>query len=177
MFSTIKSCGQVLEDYIDKKYASGVDVFEFRDLLARYSTNIIASVGFGIENDCINETDNVFRKFGAKIFEPNLKNGVRGMIQLLTPNLYYKLRQRAIDNDVEEFLFSIVTQTVEYRESKNITRNDFMQMLIQLKNQGYVSLESKNENESNGKEVSKLTLNELVAQCFVFYVAGKLSNN
>lgn len=170
MFPIIKDCGQNLEDYLLKNVKNDVDVFEFRDLLARFSTNIISSVAFGIENDCINEPDNIFRKMGAKIFEPNFKNGLRSMTQLLIPKMFYNFKLRTVDDDVEDFIFSIVKQTVEYRENNNFTRNDFMQLLIQLKNQGYISVDSKNEKLVEG--ATKLKLGELAAQCFVFYVAG-----
>lgn len=174
MFPIIKNCGQVLEDYLVANFNNGVNVFEFRDLLARFSTNIISSVAFGIENDCINEPDHIFRRMGAKFFEPNLRNGVRKTIQLLIPNMFYKLKQKSMDDDIEEFMFSIVKQTVEYREQKNFSRNDFMQLLIQLKNQGYVSVDSKTENVSSGTEAMKLTISEIAAQCFVFFAAGKM---
>jgi cytochrome P450 family 6 len=171
MFPIIKACGQGLEDYLAKNVNNGVDVFEFRDLLARYSTNIISSVAFGIENDCINEPNHIFRKMGAKIFKPNFKNGIRGMTQLLIPQMFYKFGLRSVDDDVEEFIFSIVNQTVEYREKNNITRNDLMQALIQLKNQGYVAVDKKDENIEVDKK--KLTMNEVAAQCLVFYLAGE----
>ena len=57
------------------------------------------------------------------------------------PSMYHKLGFRQATGDVEKFLFSIVKQTVEYREKNNYSRNDMMQMLIQLKNQGYVSVD------------------------------------
>lgn len=174
MFSIIKSCGQTLEDYLVKNVKNGVDVFEFRDLMARFNTNIISSVAFGIDNDCINQPDHIFRKMGAKVFEPTLINGLRGLLAFLGPNLFHKMKLRAVDREVEDFIFNIVNQTVEYREKNNYSRNDFMQLLIQLKNQGYVSVdkdndeETKNENENH----KKLDMNQLAANVFVFFVAG-----
>lgn len=175
MFPIIKSCGQTLEDYLVKNVEKGVDVFEFRDLMARFNTNIISSVAFGIENDCINEPDHIFRKMGAKVFEPSLTNGLRGMLAFLMPNLFHKLKLRAVDREVEDFIFSIVNQTVDYREKNNFSRNDFMQLLIQLKNQGYVSVDKDSEETKTENDVEnhkKLDMNQLAANVFVFFVAG-----
>ena len=175
MFPIIKNCSLCLEKYLIEKVAEGDNVHDVRDLMARYSIDIIASVGFGIENDCINDASNIFRKIGIQIFEPNFKNGFRKMIQLLMPKMFYKLGQRAAGADVEEFISSIVKQTVEFREQNNFSRNDFMQQLIQLKNQGYVSVDSKIENNQKSQEsVTKLNLTDLAAQCFIFYSAGKV---
>lgn len=80
MFSIIRNCGHVLNDYLELNLKNGVDVFEFRDLMARFNTNIISSVAFGIDNDCINEPDHIFRRMGAKFFETSFSNGIRNMV-------------------------------------------------------------------------------------------------
>jgi cytochrome P450 family 6 len=174
MFPIIRDCGKVLEDYLVKNVKNGVDVFEFRDLMARFNTNIISSVAFGIENDCINEPDHIFRKMGAKIFDPSIKNGLRAVFSFFAHQLFYKVNLKSVDKDVEEFIFSIVKQNVELREKGKYTRNDFMQLLVQLKNQGYVSADSEKDTENGSKESKKLDLNSLAAQVFVFFIAGKL---
>uniref|UniRef100_A0A1I8NKU4 Cytochrome P450 n=1 Tax=Musca domestica TaxID=7370 RepID=A0A1I8NKU4_MUSDO len=55
----------------------------------------------------------------------------------------------------------IVRNTIEYREREKIKRCDFMDMLIELKNQVH---------EEEGEE--QFTIEELAAQAFVFFVAG-----
>lgn len=174
MFSIIKDCGQVLEDYLVKNVKSGQNVFEFRDLMARFNTNIISSVAFGIENDCINEPDHIFRRMGEKIFETSFINGVKGIISFLGPKTFHRLKLKITSSDIEEFIFSIVKQTVDHREKNNVSRNDFMQLLIQLKNQGFVSVDKgeKDENEKKSGDIKKMNINELAAQAFVFFAAG-----
>ena len=81
MLPVIRDCGQVLQDYIAKNIMTETKVFEFRDLTARYTTNVISSVAFGIDNDCINEPDHIFRRMGAKFFEPSLWNGIRNAVR------------------------------------------------------------------------------------------------
>ena len=176
MFSVITDCGKVLEKYMDKDIKRGSDVFEFRDLMARYNTNIISSVAFGIDNDCINEPDHIFRKMGAKVFDTTLKNGMKGLLSFFAPKLFHQLKLKTVDKEVEDFIFSVVNQTVEYREKNNFSRNDFMQLLIQLKNQGYVSVDKEDKEVDDTKEESrtskKIDMNSLAAQVFLFYLAG-----
>jgi len=176
MLPVIRDCGKVLDEFLVRNVNSGVDVFEFRDLMARYNTNIISSVAFGIDNDCINDPDHIFRQMGIKIFEPNFKNGFRIALAAAFPQLMIKLKIKSVDAEIEDFIFSVVKQTVEHREQKNFSRNDFMQMLIQLKNQGFVSVDKEDkengEIKSESQTVKKMDMNTLVAQAFVFFIAG-----
>ena len=61
MFPIINDCADVLHKYVEKNIESGNEIFEFRDLFARLTTNIISNIAFGIENDCINDQENIFR--------------------------------------------------------------------------------------------------------------------
>lgn len=175
MLPNILNSGHVLDEFLTKNLQQGVDVFEFRDLMARFNTNIISSVAFGIDNDCINEPNHIFRRIGAKIFETTLLNGFKFLIAFLLPSIFHKIKLKIVDPEVENFIFSIVKQTIEHREQKNLSRNDFMQLMIQLKNDGFVSVD---QNEKPDVEIAqtslkKLTIDQLAANTFIFFVAGK----
>lgn len=60
----------------------------------------------------------------------------------------------------------LVKSTIDYRESSDVKRNDFMNLLLQLKKNG------KLEEESGSEYTDRLTLNQIAAQCFVFFLAG-----
>lgn len=178
MFPVIRDCGKVLENYLVKNVKTGQNYFDCRDLFARYSTNIISSVAFGIDNDCINDPEHIFRKMGAKIFESTVKEAITDLIAIFLPNLMKYLPFKTVDQDVEDFIFSVVNQTIQHRESTNYSRNDFMQLLLQLKNQGFVSVDKESRQElkdSTEKDVKKLSLNEIAAQVFLFFIAGQLA--
>jgi cytochrome P450 family 6 len=179
MFPIMRDCCIVLQDYVEKNIKNGTKDFDFKDLLARLTINNISSVAFGVENDCINEPDNIFRKMGLKMFEPSLFNGVINTLAFFTPDLFTKLKINPFKADITEFVYSLVNQTVDYREKNNYQRNDFMQLLIELKNKGYVSADKKDEHEvewkseANGDgKYTKLTIDELAAQAFIFFGAG-----
>lgn len=55
---------------------------------------------------------------------------------------------------------NVVLDTVEYREKHNIRRNDFMDLLIDLKN----------GNQESSDMDRLITLNELAAQAFLFFL-------
>jgi len=60
-----------------------------------------------------------------------------------------------IPKDVSKFFLGAVKEVIDLREEKNIKRNDFMQLLIQLKNKG--KLDDVNDGFSvSGKSKGKI---------------------
>lgn len=172
MFSTIVECGQPLQDYLEK-FANKNEVMEMREISARFSTNVIASVAFGIETDCIQNPDTAFRRYGRKVFDLNLRNGIRQLVSFLSPKLMVFFKIRAFDKDVQEFMTAVVKQNLEYREKNNVTRKDFFQLLMQLRNGGSVQSDGQWETAfGNELDNKQLSIDEVTAQAFVFYLAG-----
>jgi cytochrome P450 family 6 len=61
------------------------------------------------------------------------------------------LKVHYLDPRISKYFLSLFEETVNYRERNNITRNDFMQLLIQIKNK--VNLEEENDSlEQNAHE-------------------------
>ncbi|XP_073823361.1 probable cytochrome P450 6a14 [Musca autumnalis] len=135
-------------------------IMEMYDWNGRFTTDVIGSVIFGIECNSIRDPNAEFRKIGQKAFgadKPNIKWS-------LVKNMYMKYLKyvgvRRFDPIFERFFLRIVNDTVLERERRNIHRNDFIDILIELKNQ----------KDENGNPVLSLEL--VAAQLFVFFVAG-----
>lgn len=172
MFSTLVDCGVPLQRYL-KDVSTKDDQIEFREISARYATNVIASVGFGIDINCIDNPDTSFRKYGRQLFALTLKNGLRFTAMLLFPTILKLFKIRLVDRDIEDFMMAVVKTTLGHREKNNIVRKDFFQLLLQLRNTGNVRLDDKWETEITADESSKkMTLAEMTAQTFVFIAAG-----
>lgn len=50
------------------------------------------------------------------------------------PEVAAFFRLRMIPKDISDFFMKVVNDTVSYREKNNYTRNDFLQLLIDIKN-------------------------------------------
>lgn len=50
------------------------------------------------------------------------------------PDTFDSLKIRRISSKIENFFCGIVKRTVEHRQKHSLTRNDFLQTLIELKN-------------------------------------------
>jgi hypothetical protein len=70
-------------------------------------------------------------------------------MSILAPSAVSAFKLRIIDPKVSKYFRSMVQDTVSYREKNNIKRNDFMQLLIQIKKKGKGEEGYKNS-EQNG---------------------------
>jgi cytochrome P450 family 6 len=154
MFQRLVECGQELQTCMEKVGERG-DVIEIKEILARFSTDVISSCAFGIECNCLKNEDAEFRKWGRKFFEPSLKQLVLGILSGIAPVVLDTLKLSPFDSDVSKYFRNMVQETVEYREKNNLKRNDFLQLLIQLKNKGLLDDEEKTEDQN--KETNKKT--------------------
>jgi cytochrome P450 family 6 len=79
------------------------------------------------------------------------------MLSAIAPVVLETLKLSTIDSDVSKYFRNVVQETVEYREKNNVKRNDFLQLLIKLKNKGLLDDELEIEDQNN--ETNKNTKN------------------
>lgn len=167
MFQTLVDCTEELKDCLDSSVEKS-EAIDIKRVLVQYTTDVIGSCAFGIECNSFKNPDSDFLKTGERIFAPPTFERMKQFVAFLNPSLAKKLKMRIINQKVDAFFRNLVKETVEYRENNNVTRNDFMQLLIQLKNKGVVDESETTEESSN----TKLSINEVAAQAFLFFLAG-----
>ncbi|KAF2897404.1 hypothetical protein ILUMI_08768 [Ignelater luminosus] len=174
MFPTLLDCSDNLVTLVDR-YIEEKEPIDIKDVAARFTTDIISSCAFGIECNSLKNANCEFRENGRKIFDITTWEGLVRLMTVTVPDLLVYLKIKTFRKDTTDFFMNIVKQTVNYRETNNIIRKDFMHLLIQLRNNVKIQEndvgELKDINRSNNNAPS-LTLNELTAQAFVFFVAG-----
>lgn len=69
-------------------------------------------------------------------------------------------------------MLNIVKQQIEFREANNVSRKDFIQILIQLRSNSTIVDGDSWEVQKSTEEVKSLTIEQCAAQVFLFYVAG-----
>lgn len=170
MLPIVQNNLKTLDEFITRKIEEGENVFEFRDLVARMNTNIITSVAFGIEVDTINNPTHVMRHMGVKVFEPNFIAGLRFFTCFFLPKVNEIFNFKFVSDEVENFFASIIIDNVLFREKSDFHRNDLMQTLIQLKNQGFMT---GNDKSIGVDDMKKITIGDVCAQSFGFYLGGE----
>ncbi|GAB0087597.1 Cytochrome P450 [Sergentomyia squamirostris] len=163
MHSTIVAVAAELQKYLET-FANQKEEIELKDILARFTTDVIGSCAFGIECNSINDPDNEFRKMGRKIFDFKGLEFLRLFFLAMFPSIGRALKMRINKPDVADFFMNVLRESIEYREKNNIKRNDFLHLLIQIKNTGKL--------EDDEADLGKMTFEELAAQTFLFFLAG-----
>jgi cytochrome P450 family 6 len=155
MFQTLVVCGVELQEYMEK-FADEGNMLEMRDVLAKFSTDVIASCAFGIQCNCLKNPDAEFRQWGKKIFEISFEVVLRNLMYILIPSVAIALKIPNTPNNITNFFRTMVHETVNFRETHSVERNDFLQLLIKLKNKENLELDGlpTQENESKYSEVS-----------------------
>ncbi|XP_067005220.2 probable cytochrome P450 6a13 [Anabrus simplex] len=174
MYHLMAECSKQLRDYLQGPASKGEEL-EMREVMAQFTTDIIGSCAFGLQMNSMKDPDSEFRRMGRKVFEASLITSIRRLIILFLNPLAKLLNLSFVDNEVNNFFLNAVKETVQYREKHNIKRDDFMHLLIQLKNKGNLVDDDKTNNGhvlTNDKDDINMTDNLLAAQAFVFFLAG-----
>ncbi|XP_062548378.1 cytochrome P450 6d3-like [Armigeres subalbatus] len=159
MMPTIMDVGHKFQKYLEPS-AEKNEVLEMRDLVSRCVLQIIASVFFGIEANCIQDPNDSFSLTLRESQAKGFLNNVRSAATFVCPGLLKIIRTTSLTPEMINFVTGIVTEQIEYREKNNITRKDFIQLLIDLRRE-----------DSRNNEVV-LSLEQCAANVFLFYVAG-----
>lgn len=81
----------------------------------------------------------------------------RTIIRTLFPNLVVYFKSVLIDSSIYNFFSELVQKTVKYREEHNVTRGDFLDLLIALKNEtDSLKVQDKQEEADLGKFLSQV---------------------
>lgn len=91
-------------------------------------------------------------------------NNLRSAATFVCPGLLKIARTSSLDPDVIKFVTHIITTQIEHREKNNTRRKDFVQLLIDLR-----------QEDCKNNEVT-LGLGQCAANVFLFYVAGSVTS-
>ncbi|RZC32690.1 cytochrome P450 6a2, partial [Asbolus verrucosus] len=170
MFSTILDCGLQMVEILKEISRSEGNV-EIKEILARYTTDVIGSCAFGLICNSIRNPTAEFRLMGRRAFTQTVGDVLKMIVIRSFPPLAKLLGFGVFNSAVTKFFQDVVNETICYRERNNVTRNDFLQLLIQLKNNG--KLEGDSDEKNGAPPVgTSLTLDEAAAQAFIFFLAG-----
>nr|QRY28566.1 cytochrome P450 CYP6CY6 [Sitobion avenae] len=164
MYDQIKECGGELMKNIDIDLKKNGDEIEVRDIMGKYSTDVIGTCAFGLKLDAINDDESPFRKHGKSIFAPSLRQLFRELCVLISPALVKLVRVKDFPKEATDFFHAAFKETMTYRLENKIVRNDLVHCLMQARNDLVLNTDlPKHE---------KFTESQIVANAFIMFAAG-----
>ena len=155
MFDIIDSIGDKFVRVVEEvtKESNQVEIHEY---LARFTTDNISSVAFGLDTNSLEDSNSNFRKYGKEILDLDPLGFLKFFFTCSFPEFSRKMHLTANKKSVIDFFYNTFKENMENRERNNIVRKDFLQILLDL------------------KKTASLSVSELAAESFIFFLGGKL---
>lgn len=158
MFQLIKEISDQAVQHLYRKGASdkGFDL-DMKDFFNHSTNDVIASVAFGINIDSLEDENNEFFQYGKKISKYSKLQILKYFFYINFERLSKKLGLKVFDVSLLNYFKKLVLDAMEYRKKNNIHRPDMINLLMEARN---------NDSKNQWSDI------EIVAQCFVFFIAG-----
>lgn len=157
MFPLMSKCGNLMKDYVDKSLVKNC-VVDIKDVFVRFTMDIIGSCAFGLEVNSLTNENSEFYDNGIQVFKPSKLFLIQRFALSIMPFIMKIYSPNFVSSKITEFLKNLVKDTVEYREKNNIKRNDFLDLLIKIRQNKSLADDEKVTNgnsDHNGVSTSK----------------------
>ncbi|CAO1400894.1 unnamed protein product [Diamesa hyperborea] len=140
LYSLIQVVQEQMTKYIKSELKKGKkDPFDIKDICGKYTTDVVSSCVYSADAQSFtNENSEIFA-MGKKLMAPT---GTFIFLMFLlgaVPFLKRFIKLTFVQQDVQLFFIDLMNQAIKYREDNNISREDFVDHLIELKNKKNIS--------------------------------------
>lgn len=157
MFGLMCECAENFTNFIVKESGKIGKTYNMKDMLCRYTNNVVATCAFGISVDSFKNPNNEFYLLGKNTFTFDGRLSIMFFIHSHFPLLTRLLKLRMFSAKVENFFKGIVSDTVKFRDEQGIVRPDMLQLMM----------ETRNKDQGPAFDIEEMT-----AQAFVFFFGG-----
>ncbi|KAL0281299.1 UNVERIFIED_CONTAM: hypothetical protein PYX00_002330 [Menopon gallinae] len=176
MLNIISECALQLDNYLEES-ARKEDVVEMKKVMSEYTIDIIGTCAFGLQLNTMANPDCEFKQMATQLLQRSFRNGLKRAILVTMPAVANYLGFSFVNRNVNDYFLKIFVETMKDRVEHETSRNDFLQLLIKLKNEGTVgdaeeTVKVVGEIAEDGKCVYEWTDEILAAQALVFLLAG-----
>jgi len=159
----IKTTLNNIEELIDSKQADKVDA---KKLMKSFALDTIGNVVFSLKTNSF-KNDGFAQKV-MDLFRP--RKWVILFVSVMPKTISWFLKLTNLKDEIVQYFADLTLSLIEERKkNKEIIYNDFIEMLLKSEAEG----ESVDKNfDENGHIVKKLSKQEIVGQCIIFFIAG-----
>ncbi|XP_044758905.1 uncharacterized protein LOC123316755 [Coccinella septempunctata] len=140
---------------------------ELKDLFTRFTTDVIATVAFGLNIDSLNDPENEFYVTVNKAMRStNYWKNFKLQMTLIFPIFGRILGANIFDDEVSDFFRDAIKKAIEYRQESKIERPDMLQLLMRAHEP------DPEDDESTIRRKLKLDHDDITSQALVFFLGG-----
>ncbi|ALC42669.1 Cyp6w1 [Drosophila busckii] len=138
-------------------------IVSIKDFCARFTTDLIATIAFGVKANSLGNVKSEFFAHNKAIFETSWSRGLDITIIFLLPALATLARVKVFSKATSKFLRNSISFVLSERERSGVNRNDLIDILLAMKREAAAQPDKNNR---------ALELDYLVAQAAIFQTAG-----
>lgn len=185
MFVLMAECAEnFAKHFYDKTTDSIINDVELKDILTKYTNDVIASAAFGIKCDSLADDNNIFYKMGRSLTQMGTWIFIKFGLYTALPSLMNFLKVRIFPKDTVAFFHNIVMETIKKREKENIYRPDMIQLLMEARNgrlkyerdvdkdTGFATVEESTLTSQENLVKKQLADSDITPQALIFFFAG-----
>lgn len=188
MFQLVSECAEDMTSYfIDEANNGKMLNYEMKELFRKYTNDVIASCAFGIKVNSCRDPKNEFFVMGTHATDFTSHRLLSRFLAIkIMPAVTKALDFNFFDSKTINFFSTMVLSNMKVRDEKKIHRPDMINMLMQVRkgtvsdeeDKGHQQLNDEGFSTVHESEIGKMSVqrkwadHELVAQCFLFFVAG-----
>ncbi|CAG2180319.1 unnamed protein product, partial [Oppiella nova] len=188
MYALINHCYEDFLNTLDNNVSNGVNEVELKQLMGAYTMDVIASCAFATKLNSYADPNNLFITNAFNFINASNRTGRLPLPSfIVNTNIYRRVVSTGITE--KKFFADLSRSLIRKRRNHNEKHNDFLQLLMDVErpggdvreasdaNEAHHVNEGKNEMKGNAEAFSrvlekKLTEDEILAQCFSFFIAG-----
>lgn len=138
-------------------------VVQIKELCARFTTDLIATIAFGLEANALQVPKNEFYYHNKAVFTPTLSRAFDFAIIFMLPALATLARVKLFSKETTKFFRTSINFVLAERERTGLKRNDLVDTLLTWRREAAANSE---------KHHPANDLDYLVAQAAIFQTAG-----
>ncbi|KAH8267387.1 hypothetical protein KR026_007197, partial [Drosophila bipectinata] len=160
MYPLMVKIGKDLENSADRLAGGSVPI---KNLCARFTTDLIATIAFGVEANALKNVKSEFFHHNQAIFAVTWSRAIDFTIIFMLPALVSIARVKLFSKETTKFIRNTINYVLAERERTGVKRNDLVDILLALKREAETNPDQKNKYKD---------LDYLVAQAAIFQTAG-----
>ncbi|KAH8285773.1 hypothetical protein KR018_002887 [Drosophila ironensis] len=133
MYGLLEQVGEQLEVHMDQQLSGKAFVeLEVKQLCALFTTDIIASLAFGIEAHSLQNPEAEFRRMCIEVNDPRPKRLLHLFTMFFFPRLSGRIRTHLYSEEYERFMRQCMDYVLVERGASGEKRNDLIDIFLQL---------------------------------------------